>query len=162
MNINIRFAKAEDYDSLIEVLRQVHEVHLNERPDVFKTTDTPMKREELDDMLSSSKKLLFVAEDFEGKIIAYSSCLIKNYEKNSLFKPFRSLRIDNFGVREEYRGKGVGTALFEHIKGYARENGFYRIDLSVWAFNTEAVEFYKACSMKEQSITMEYILEGNL
>jgi ribosomal protein S18 acetylase RimI-like enzyme len=47
------------------------------------------------------------------------------------------------GVRSEYRGRGLGTALLRAAIEVAREKGLERIELEVFASNTPAIELYR-------------------
>ena len=51
--------------------------------------------------------------------------------------------IDEFGVDEAFRRQGVATAMIDFIRKYAAEKGFHRIELNMWEFNLNALEFYE-------------------
>ena len=68
------------------------------------------------------------------------------------------LYIDDLVVDETVRGQHVGTALFEHVKDWAREQGFYNVTLNVWECNPGARAFYEAMGMRVMKTEMEAIL----
>ena len=47
------------------------------------------------------------------------------------------------GVHSTSRGKGIGRALFEHVMGWAKEQGLHRLELTVLVKNEVAVQLYK-------------------
>ena len=47
------------------------------------------------------------------------------------------------GVRAAWRGRGVGTALFERLETWARENGVIRLELTVECPNEAAAALYQ-------------------
>lgn len=49
------------------------------------------------------------------------------------------------GILTEYRGKGIGTRLFNNVTQWARENGLSRLELTVVKDNIAGVELYKKC-----------------
>ncbi len=51
--------------------------------------------------------------------------------------------INGLAVGERWRRKGIATQLLEHAASQAREAGFDRISLHVWADNLSACAFYK-------------------
>ena len=53
---------------------------------------------------------------------------------------------------------GVGAALYEYVKAYAKDQGFYNITLNVWTCNPGAVAFYEKMGLTPQKIGMEEIL----
>ena len=54
------------------------------------------------------------------------------------------LDVDEFGVDEAYRRRGIATEMIRFIREYARSEGFSRLELNMWEFNQEALEFYEA------------------
>ena len=54
--------------------------------------------------------------------------------------PYLSL----IGVRDGFRGRGVGGFLMEHLERLAREAGSRRVTLMVSDFNESAQQFYQA------------------
>lgn len=55
----------------------------------------------------------------------------------------RVFYIDDIIVKEEYRGRGVGKALFEQALQLALAGGFKRIAWQVLHWNEPAIQFYK-------------------
>ena len=54
------------------------------------------------------------------------------------------LDIDEFGVDESHRRKGVASAMISYIRDYAKKQGYTRIELNMWEFNRDALAFYEA------------------
>ena len=52
------------------------------------------------------------------------------------------LLIDQMGVAEGHRRKGVGRALMAEARRIAREGGATRLELDVYALNADARAFY--------------------
>ena len=67
----------------------------------------------------------------------------------------RSIYIDAIFVLEQFRRQGVATKLYRQIEAIASEIGAERMDLMVWAFNVQALAFYKSLGMQEQRIVLE-------
>ena len=64
-----------------------------------------------------------------------------------------------FGVDEAFRRRGVGRELMEFIRKDARERGFARVELDVWEFNQDAVQFYEAIGFQPFRRFLEWDLE---
>lgn len=61
------------------------------------------------------------------------------------------------GILEEYRGHGIGTALFMQLEEWARREKLVRLELTVQSRNVGAVHLYQKCGfriegMKEKSM----------
>ena len=61
---------------------------------------------------------------------------------------------------ETCRGSGIGKALYRHAATYAKAEKMDALTLNVWAFNQNALEFYKAMGMQVRNMTMELPLEN--
>lgn len=58
------------------------------------------------------------------------------------------LMLDGIAVSEDYRGQGVGTALFDALIDYAKSEGFERIRLDVIDTNSDARGLYERWGFK--------------
>ncbi len=56
----------------------------------------------------------------------------------------RSLWIEGLYVRPEFRRRGIGAVLVEHIVDWAEENGFLGLDLEAYHGNTPAAVLYRS------------------
>ena len=70
----------------------------------------------------------------------------------------KTLYIDDLCVDECERGTGVGRALYEHVKAYAKEIGCYNLTLNVWECNEGAKRFYEAMGLIPRNTLMETVL----
>jgi len=52
-------------------------------------------------------------------------------------------KLDDVSVKADRRGKGIGTALLEHLKEQLRKEAVARIDVAVHLQNPEARRFYE-------------------
>lgn len=152
--MEIRLAKTEDIPGLLELLRQVGQVHHELRPDIFRDGAQKYDATDLQALLEDSTRPIFVAVE-EGGMLGYCFCIHKSCKDHSVMLDRKELYIDDLCVDETCRGKGVATALFEHIRGYASEQGFDVITLNVWCGNDRAMAFYKKMGMTDRNITME-------
>ena len=73
--------------------------------------------------------------------------------------PSTSLHLDDLCVDQTIRGKGIGQALFTHIREEAAAMGCAAITLNVWEGNDAARAFYDRMGLKPRSTTMEFILK---
>jgi len=62
MDISIRKAEKNDYDSLLPLFKQIHELHVSIRPDLYKENSTPVEQELFEKQLSDDQQHICVAE----------------------------------------------------------------------------------------------------
>lgn len=157
--MNIRRAEKKDIPMLMELLRQVHGVHYDIRPDIFKPTTTKYSASELEGILCDSNRPILVAVDDSGTVLGYAFCVFKQAVNDLLLTDIKSLYIDDLCIDENHRGEHIGSALYEAVLALAKKTGCYNVTLNVWCGNDSAMEFYRAKGLKPQRIFMEHILE---
>lgn len=153
----IRRAVQNDIPAIGRLLYQVHEVHSNLRPDLFKAGAKKYNDEELKTILIDPLRPVFVAEKDE-KILGYIFCIHQQHAHDSNMTDVKTLYIDDLCVDESSRGMQVGSRLYEFVLQYARENQYYNVTLNVWAGNDSALKFYEKLGLKVQKLGMEKIL----
>jgi len=132
MNLNIRIAKKEDCQRLMEL---VNELALFEKaPDEVTVT---MDEFEAAGFGNNPVWKAFVAEDNDF-IVGFALY----YIRYSTWKGYR-LYLEDLLVTESYRGKGVGKLLFEHALKETKELGYSGMVWQVLDWNEPAINFYK-------------------
>ena len=156
--MNVRRAETKDIPGILNLLVQVDMVHHEGRPDLFKGPATKYNAEELKGIITDEKTPVFVCVDVSGFVAGHAFCIAKQELDNSVLTDIKTLYIDDICVDENARGKHVGTMLYEHVRKYAEDNGFYNITLNVWECNPTARKFYQSLGFKPQKTGMEVIL----
>ena len=149
----IRKANTEDIKALTKLLYQADAVHNGIRPDLFKSDAPKYNDQELEAIINDNSKPIFVYDD--GKVVGHAFCQITEVKNHRLLQDIKTLYIDDICVDEAVRGKHIGKALFEYVRGYARFIGCNNITLNVWEGNGSAMAFYKNMGMKVQKTGME-------
>ena len=157
MEISIRRAIISDIPGLNELLHQVHKVHADKRPDLFKEGKKKYNEEELKKIINNYREPVFVAVDEKKNLLGHVFCIFKENKKESL-ADIVTLFVDDLCVSEKARGKGIGAKLYEYGVNFALKNGCYNVTLDVWSCNEQAIKFYEKCGMKVQKVIMEKIL----
>ena len=152
--MEIRLARVGDIPGLIELLKQVGQIHHEIRPDIFRAGAQKYNEADLELLLKDPKRPIFVAVD-EEKVLGHCFCELKITEASTVLLDSRSFYIHDLCVDENCRGQHVGKALYDHVCGYAREIGCDTITLNVWCGNESAMIFYERQGMKPRNMHME-------
>lgn len=64
------------------------------------------------------------------------------------------------GILKEYRGKGIGTAFFQNLDKWAKENGILRLELTVECHNEAARHLYEKSGFETEGIRKKSMLVG--
>jgi len=154
--------KAEErhIPGMIELLKQVGQVHHLGRPDLFRAGAQKYNEEDLQMLLQVENRPIFIAEEGR-KVLGYGFCILKVTRNDPVLADNTTLYIDDLCVDENCRGRHIGKAVYAHIVSYAKSIGCDSVTLNVWAFNESAKRFYKSLGLKPQKIGMEMRLEEN-
>ena len=156
--MTIRPATLADSEGILALLVQVNNVHEANRPDLFIKDKTKYTAAQLTEILADQTRPIFVAADENNAVLGYAFCVFEPHADNNNLRDFLTLYIDDICVDEVTRGQGVGTALFEYVRAFAKENGVYNLTLNVWDKNDAAQAFYEKCGFHIQKYGMETIL----
>lgn len=155
--MEIRRARQCDVEDINKLLYQVHRVHSEGRPDIFRPGNKKYTDEELTEIIQDDKRPIFVGM-LDGHVAGYAFCVFQEHVGERSLSDIRTLYIDDLCVEEKLRGKHIGKQLYEYVLGFAREQGCYNVTLNVWACNPSAMQFYESCGLSVQKIGMEKIL----
>ena len=157
-DLTIRRAQATDTDAIMDLLRQVNDVHAHGRPDLFIEGKTKYTLDELARIIADDSRPIFVAIDTDGALLGYAFCVDEDHTGSNNLQPIRTLYIDDICVDEAARGKHVGTTLYNHVLDHARAHGYHNVTLNAWAANPAAVKFYEHLGMSVHKYGMEQVL----
>ena len=154
--MHIRNATTGDIPALMDLLEQVAQVHHRLRPDIFRSHSSKYSPQELSQILTDPDRPIFVYDD--GGVLGYAFCIRKTAPAG-VMHPRTELYIDDLCVDEGSRGRGIATALYDHVCTVARQLGCRFVTLNVWCGNDTAMAFYQKCGLRNRSILMEMPLE---
>jgi len=159
MSIKIRRAEKKDIAKVSLLLQEVLTLHAKIRPDIFIPGTVKYTAEELERIFEDERTPVFVAADEADTVLGYAFCIMKSQPFRTNMKDFKTLFIDDICVDENSRGQHVGTALFNWVLQYARQQGCYDVTLNVWEGNDDARVFYEKMGMFIKETQMEVILK---
>ena len=155
MQITIRRARAEDAALLAELNTEIQQMHADSVPKYFKNAD-PQNPALIDDYarrLSDEHTYIFIAEA-DSQPVGSLVLVHRQIEENPYAVANTRLIIDQISVNASHRGKGVGHAFVEQAKALCKSLHVDYLQLNVWAFNAQAIEFYKREGFENVSLQM--------
>ena len=141
--LSIRFARENELERVNELRKQVNDLHVAGRPDVFKPGFCEELRDYIYVIWEDPQKKILVAE-MNGAICGFAVLNHIIRPENPFMFERDFLDVDEFAVDASCRRHGIATAMIRFIQSYARENGFRRLELNMWEFNQDALAFYEA------------------
>ena len=153
-DVVIRKMIINDFNQVHKLVEQVHQMHLNERKDIYINAD-PLPFDEFKKYLREKKYFCFVAE-VNNVIVGEIISDIKEVKENEIFKSRIFLYIEDICIDKNYTRKGIGRKLFYTVKQVAKKENISSIELNVWSFNKNAINFYEELGFTCKSIRYEY------
>ncbi len=149
-DFTIRSGRREDAADAARLWMQSAKEHTSHDP-IYTTSpgaERVMQRF-LADLTSSSHAFLFVAE-YDGRTVGFVSGELR--ESSPTFRPKTWASVDDVFVESNYRNLGVGRALVEGVKAWAKERGADGVSLQVAAANARGRKFYEDLGFREVSV----------
>ena len=96
--MNIRRANERDIAGINKLLYQVHRIHAEGRPDIFRLGNKKYNDEELCAIISSDNTPIFVAVDEGEKVLGYAFCIYEETKDNPSLMDRKTVYIDDLCV----------------------------------------------------------------
>ena len=155
IGIHVRRAPAEDAAGIAQVLEMVVSERLHSAIDRAWTVDE--QRSYL--ASQSSREAFHVAIDGSGRIVGYQSLDLYSAVLPSM------AHVGQLGtfVLPDWRGRGVGRALFTATRQFGRSAGYRKFVIQVRASNLAAQHFYKQLGFTECGrLAAQVLIDGQL
>lgn len=153
MNCLVRNAAIKDWEAVVRIMNQVHNMHVEWRPDIYKSNDNIIPKDIFEKIVSDDT--FFVAEA-DGIVVGIIELVFQRIGNPSLVTR-NVIFIDSMAVDENYRGMGIGHLLFEKVRQIKEQKHFDGIELQVNAKNKAAYEMYSKYGFTRQAINMELL-----
>jgi GNAT superfamily N-acetyltransferase len=82
------------------------------------------------------------------------------FQTYSTFAARRGMYLEDIYVKEEYRNRGIATAVLKFIARTAVERNYARVEFTVLLWNTVAIEFFETLGATPTSAWTTYRLSG--
>ena len=138
MDYKIREIEKKDFEELIKLFQEF--AHFEKLPDK---------------MTNSVKQMQCEAEFINGYVVLDNGNRIVGYV--TYFYAYytwigKSMYMDDLYVKQEYRGKGIGSILIKKVIEKAKIDGCQKLRWQVSEWNKPAIEFYKKLGANIDSV----------
>jgi len=153
MDVNIRRVKEADIPLIKEISEETawKSISQSERGTLKREKWNKHMEGIFERIFKKESSEIFVAEDENHIFLGY---IFIGENINTMTGASHGFIYDIY-VKEEYRGKGVGTALLEKAESCCRERGYSRIGLMVSTDNQLALKLYTKTGFKAEQIFMK-------
>ena len=143
MEISVRKATAEDYNSLGELFDEIDGLHRDNLPQLFqKPGGTAREQDYYLGLVTDENVALFVSEA-GGKLVGFVHAILREPPAFPVFVPRRYAIVDGIVVKSGFQNQGIGKILMDKMQDWAIARGATSIELNVYEFNETAISFYE-------------------
>lgn len=139
--MNVKVAQKEDFQRLEPVLIEVELHHVDLEPEVFNPISA-YDQDHFNSLVESESEIIFYAEEM-GVIAGVIIVIEKEHPPIPMYVAEVFAEVQELSVTKKFRRKGVGLLLMQTAEAWAKSRGRKHMQLSVWAKNHGAVQFYK-------------------
>lgn len=154
MNMVIRKAAHSDYLAVNTLEELEFDLHMQARPDYFKSPENSYTEEEFQELLAHPCPICWLAVENET-VVGLCFGKIEKTPENPVCQSRLVAFIQDIVTLPEYRGRGIATALMDKTRDQAINEGAVSMELCVWGFNADAVRLYEKMGMHIQYYRME-------
>ena len=138
---------------------QLHIQHIGYRPDIFAPIEQPVFDTLMIPYIKDDDKRIIISVT-DGKVDGYAALSVCDTHKGAgEILPFVFIEVNELCVAEGSQGKGIGSALLDAVKAFAKEKGAKFVELGVNAQNTGAQDFYRANGMFVKNYKMQFKIQ---
>jgi len=149
--LNFRIANKNDLSDINKIAKQVHDLHVSLRDDLYKPHQEIITASLFNQLLKEA--LVYIVEK-DNIVVAYSVAYIRNVDLPILVKR-RIFFIDALGVDSNYHRLKVGSFLMEELENLAINNNCDSIELQVASKNKNALKFYEKIGLNKKTHILE-------
>ncbi|GAA3696403.1 GNAT family N-acetyltransferase [Nonomuraea antimicrobica] len=155
----VRPATERDAAVLAELNRFVHALHVEARPDVFRTaaSETGELAAIFASFLAGDDTLAYVAE-VRGRPAGYVTAVVHRRPGDEMTRARSFVSVEHLAVDPGVARGGVGTALVEAVRTAGREAGCTAVLTDVWDFNQTALDFFEGLGFTPMRHWLEHPL----
>jgi diamine N-acetyltransferase len=142
-----------DLDDLVRLNLAVHELHVGAEPGYFRRPDHTEVVGWFRDVLDGGDYHVLVAET-DGDVVGYLLYEVIDRPDGTFRRASRTVYVHQLAVEPAARSRGIGRGLLDAARRRAETVGATRVELDTWAFNHDAVTFFRRCGFETYNLRL--------
>ena len=148
--MKIRSAKREEVGVILTLIKELAEYE--KAPDAVEAKESDL----LKTIFEENPKVFCEVVEVEGEIVGMAIWFL-NY---STWQGKHGIYLEDLYIKPEFRGRGYGKALLQHLAAICNERGYGRFQWWVLDWNSPAIEFYRSLGAEAMSEWTVYRVSG--
>jgi L-amino acid N-acyltransferase YncA len=146
--------EAADYEAIVEISRQIQDLHRKWMPDVFGPFDPVGTRARLERRAGADSRIILVARK-GGMVVGVVQATIVDFIGSDTSLPARFALIDAIGVRKEHRQKGIGTLLLKALRERLHQKAVQKVQAHHYMINEASRALFDKAGFTSLAVTRE-------
>ena len=148
--MKIRAANVEEVPIILNLIKDLAEYE--KAPDQVEANESDL----IATIFAENPKVFCDLVDVEGEIVGMAIWFL-NY---STWQGKHGIYLEDLFIKPEFRGRGYGKALLQHLAAICNERGYGRFQWWVLDWNSPAIELYRALGAEAMSEWTVYRVSG--
>ena len=143
MEISVRNATADDYNSLCELFDEIDALHRDNLHHIFQKPGGAAREQDYYLGLIADENIALLVAELGGNIVGFVHAIVRDPPAIPVFVPRRYAIVDGIVVKSGFQNHGIGRILMDKMQEWAMMKGATSIELNVYEFNETAISFYE-------------------
>ena len=149
--MKIRPARSDEASIILQLIKDLAEYE--KAPDEVKASEKEIN----ETIFAENPKVFCDFVEVDGEIAGMAIWFL-NY---STWQGKHGIYLEDLYVKPEFRGRGYGKALLQHLASICNERGYGRFQWWVLDWNSPAIEFYRSLGAEAMSEWTVYRVSGD-
>jgi ribosomal protein S18 acetylase RimI-like enzyme len=154
MEISLRKATADDYNTLCKLFDEIDALHRDNLPHVFQKPGGAAREQDYYLGLIADENVGFFVANTDEKLVGFVHAIVRDTPAIPIFVPKRYAIVDGIVVKSGFQNQGIGSILMDKVQEWAIAKNATSIELNVYEFNETAISFYEKLGYRTLSRKM--------
>ena len=143
MEISVRTATAEDYNSLCKLFDEGDALHRDNLPHIFQKPGGAAREPDYYLGLVADENVALLVAEVDEKLVGFVHAILRDTPAFPIFVPRCYAVVEGIVVKSGFQNHGIGKILMDKMQEWATAKGATSIELNVYEFNETAISFYE-------------------
>jgi ribosomal protein S18 acetylase RimI-like enzyme len=154
MEISVREATADDYNSLCELFDEIDALHRDNLPHIFQKPNGAAREKDYYLGIIADENVTVLVAEVGEKLVGFVHAIVRDPPTMPIFVPRRYAIVDGIAVKSGFQNHGTGRILMDKMQEWALGKGASSIELNVYEINQSAISFYERLGYQSLSRKM--------
>jgi ribosomal protein S18 acetylase RimI-like enzyme len=143
MEISVRKATADDYNSVCELFDEIDALHRDHLPHIFQKPSGAAREQDYYWGLIADENVALRVAEVGKNLVGFAHAFVRDTPVLPVFVPRRYAIVESIVLKSGFQNHGIGRILMAKMQEWAIAKDATSIELNVYEFNETAISFYE-------------------